>query len=106
MPVPRGWTYRTLDAVEHIGSKLPDPDTLFLLLLLAVWAASWLMPGMSFTELDPRSGKPIAIIDMLDGASLTTSMAEMVRTFVNFPPVGVVLVAMLGLGANFPNPVP
>ena len=35
---------------------------------------------------------------MLDGASLTAFKAEMVRTFVNFPPVGVVLVAMLGLG--------
>ena len=98
MPVPRGWIYRALDVVERIGNKLPDPAILFLLLMLVVWVMSWLLAGVSFSELDPRNGKPIAIRSMLDGASLTGFMAEMVRTFVNFPPVGVVLVAMLGLG--------
>jgi aminobenzoyl-glutamate transport protein len=96
--VSRGWVYRALDVVERLGNKLPDPAILFLLLMLAVWGASWLLAGVSFSELDPRNGKPMAIRNMLDGASLTAFMAEMVRTFVNFPPVGVVLVAMLGLG--------
>ena len=94
----RGWAYRALDVVERLGNKLPDPAILFLLLMLVVWAASWLLAGVSFGDLDPRNGKPIAIRNMIDGASLTAFMAEMVRTFVNFPPVGVVLVAMLGLG--------
>ncbi|MEX0958560.1 MAG: AbgT family transporter [Burkholderiales bacterium] len=97
-PAPRGWIYRALDWVERIGNKLPDPAMLFLLLMLAVWAASWWMSGWSFREIDPRTGDPIAIRNMLEGASLTAFMAEMVRTFVNFPPVGIVLVAMLGLG--------
>ena len=98
MPAPGGWVYRALDVVERIGNKLPDPAILFLLLMLMVWGASWLLAGVSFTELDPRNGKPISIRNMLEGPSLTAFMAEMVRTFVNFPPVGVVLVAMLGLG--------
>lgn len=29
--------------------------------MLVVWAASWLLSGVNFTELDPRNGKPIAI---------------------------------------------
>ena len=95
---PRGWIVRALDGVERIGNKLPDPAMLFLLLMAAVWVASWLLSGVSFSELDPRDGQPIAIRNLLEGSSLTAFMAQMVRTFVNFPPVGVVLVAMLGLG--------
>lgn len=94
----RGWVVRALDLVERIGNKLPDPAMLFLLLMAAVWLASWLLSDVSFSEIDPRDGQPIAIRNLLDAPSLTAFMAQMVRTFVNFPPVGVVLVAMLGLG--------
>lgn len=95
---PRGVLQRALDAVESLGNKLPDPAVLFLLLMLLVWVASWWLAGVSFSEIDPRNGKPLEVKNMFAGTSLTAFMAEMVRTFVNFPPVGVVLVAMLGLG--------
>ena len=97
-PAPRGWAHRALDAVERVGNKLPDPAVLFLLAMVLTWLASGLLAGVSFTEIDPRNNEPIRIRNMLAGTSLTTFMAEMVRTFVNFPPLGVVLVAMLGLG--------
>jgi aminobenzoyl-glutamate transport protein len=71
---------------------------LFLLAMLLTWGTSRALSGVVFTEIDPRTSSPIVIRDMLAGSSLTTFMAEMVRTFVNFPPLGLVLVAMLGLG--------
>ncbi|TWT19702.1 AbgT family transporter [Luteimonas wenzhouensis] len=95
---PRSVVIRFLDAVERVGNRLPDPAVLFLLLMLAVWGVSALLASVSFTELDPRSGDPIRIRNLLEGASFTAFMADMVRTFVNFAPLGVVLVAMLGLG--------
>ena len=98
MPAPRGVVTRFLDGVERVGNKLPDPAVLFLILMLAVWAISALLANVSFSEIDPRSGAPIAIKSLLAGTSFTAFMAEMVRTFVNFAPLGVVLVAMLGLG--------
>jgi aminobenzoyl-glutamate transport protein len=94
----RGFVARALDWVERVGNRLPDPAVLFLLLMLAVWVASWLLSGFSFSEVDPRTGQPIAIRDLLAGTALTAFMAQMVNTFVTFPPLGVVLVAMLGLG--------
>lgn len=97
-PARRGWLYRALDAVERAGNKLPDPAMLFLVAMLLTWLASWALSGVSFTDVDPRSGDPIRVRNMLAGDSLTSFMAEMVRTFVTFPPLGVVLVAMLGLG--------
>ncbi|KAB8163261.1 AbgT family transporter [Lysobacter maris] len=97
-PTPRGIVTRFLDAVERVGNRLPDPAMLFLLLMLAVWVASALLSQVSFGAIDPRSGEPIQIRNMLGGDALVEFMAQMVPTFVNFPPLGVVLVAMLGLG--------
>lgn len=89
---------RLLDLVERTGNRLPDPAALFLILMMVVWLASWWLSGVSFSAIDPRSGQPIQIVNQLAGTSLTGFMAGLVKTFVNFPPLGVVLVAMLGLG--------
>ncbi len=89
---------RMLDAIERIGNKLPDPAVLFLALMLLVWVASWWLSMSTFDEIDPRSGEAIRITNLLAGDSLTGFMSQMVNTFVTFHPLGVVLVAMLGLG--------
>ena len=94
----RGWFARSLDVVERLGNRLPDPAVLFLLLMLLCWVISGLLSQVTFTEIDPRSGQPLVIRDLLAGESLTSFMAAMVTTFTAFPPLGVVLVAMLGLG--------
>ena len=97
-PGKRGLVTRFLDGVERVGNRLPDPAVLFLILMLVTWALSAVLANVSFGEIDPRSGEPVQIVNLLSGASLTAFMATMVQTFVNFAPLGVVLVAMLGLG--------
>jgi aminobenzoyl-glutamate transport protein len=97
LPSSRGLT-RVLDLVERAGNRLPDPAVLFLLLMVVAWIVSALLSGMAFNEIDPRSGKPLEIRNLLAGESITAFMATMVSTFTSFPPLGVVLVAMLGLG--------
>ncbi len=94
----RGFGARVLDGVERIGNKLPDPAFLFLLLMLVVWALSWLLSGVSFDAINPRTGEPIQIVNLLSGSSLTAFMANMYQVFMAFAPLGVVLTAMLGLG--------
>ena len=96
--VKRGLVNRTLDLIERIGNKLPDPAVLFLLLMLAVWVLSWILSSVEFSEIDPRNGNPIQVMNLLQGTALTDFMSKMVNTFVTFHPLGVVLVAMLGLG--------
>ncbi len=95
---PRGWLARALDVVERVGNKLPDPAVLFLLLMFAVWAISWALSGSTFSEIDPRTGQAVVVKNLLAGSSITAFFSTMVNTFVTFPPLGVVLVAMLGLG--------
>lgn len=89
---------RVLAAVERVGNRLPDPTLLFIALLLIVWVLSWLLSGVAFDVVDPRSGQPLQVKNLLDGRELTQFLAAMVKTFVTFHPVGVVLVAMLGIG--------
>ena len=89
---------RALDAVERIGNKLPDPAALFIALLFIVWVLSWLLSYVTFETIDPRSGSPLVIKNQLSGTSLTAFFSSMVRNFMYFPPLGVVLVAMLGIG--------
>ncbi len=87
-----------LNTIERVGNKLPDPAVLFLLALLLTWVVSALLAGVQFSEIDPRSGKPIQVQNQLTGPALAAFLAGMVQTFVTFPPLGVVLVALLGTG--------
>lgn len=89
---------RVLDVVERAGNKLPDPAILFVILLGVVAVLSaWLAP-MSFDQVDPRSGEPLVVRSLLQPDNLVRFFSQMVSTFVNFHPLGVVLVAMLGIG--------
>jgi aminobenzoyl-glutamate transport protein len=89
---------RFLDGVERVGNRLPDPALLFLLLLALVALLSAWLSTLSFAEIDPRTKAPIEVKNLLAGENLVEFAAQMVSTFVNFPPLGVVLVAMLGIG--------
>jgi len=102
---PRRWSDRALDFVEWLGNKLPDPAVLFVLVLIVTWVLSALLAPVEFTEIDPRTqGKPgqpeqtIRIKNQLSGTALAGFLSRMVKTFTDFPPLGVVLVALLGVG--------
>ena len=91
---PRGF----LGTVERVGNKLPDPAVLFIALLFVVWVLSWLLSYVTFEVVDPRSGEALVIKNLLAGSALTEFLSVMVTNFSHFHPVGVVLVAMLGIG--------
>lgn len=89
---------RLLDGVEKVGNKLPDPAVMFFGLLIIVWVMSWLLSGVSFDEKHPLTGDSIGVLNLLSGTEFTAFLANMVDTFMGFAPLGVVLVAMLGVG--------
>ncbi|GLS84953.1 AbgT family transporter [Paraferrimonas haliotis] len=89
---------RVLDGIEKVGNKLPDPAILFLSLMVVVWIVSALLSFVSFSEIDPRTGEAVVIHNQLTAESLTNFLTGMVTTFTSFAPLGVVLVAMLGVG--------
>ncbi|MBX3733113.1 MAG: AbgT family transporter [Verrucomicrobiae bacterium] len=100
---------RVLNRLERAGNRLPDPVLIFVWALAAAWIASTVLSQVAFTDPDPRTfvrdaagqvvaSSPITIRNLLAPAALTTFLSRMVRTFTEFPPLGVVLVAMLGVG--------
>lgn len=95
---PSGFVNRALNAIEVIGNKLPDPAALFLILLFVVWILSAILSNITFTEIDPRNGKAIIINSQLTGTAIATFLSNMVTTFTSFHPLGIVLVALLGVG--------
>jgi aminobenzoyl-glutamate transport protein len=92
------WIDRALNSIERAGNTLPDPAALFLILLFVVWGLSALLSPLSFAEIDPRTGDPIRVMNLLNGTALAEFLSRMVTTFTSFHPLGVVLVALLGVG--------
>jgi aminobenzoyl-glutamate transport protein len=87
-----------LGTVERVGNKLPDPAVLFIALLFIVWVLSWMLSYVSFDVIDPRTSEALVIKNLMSGAAFTEFLSVMVTNFSHFHPVGVVLVAMLGIG--------
>ena len=87
-----------LDLVEWVGNKLPDPAVLFILGILLIWVLSAGFSSMKFTEKLPGKDTPIQIVNLLTPEKFADFLSKMTETFVGFHPLGVVLVAMLGVG--------
>lgn len=93
-----GLLNRILNGIEVAGNKLPDPAILFLILMVLTWIVSAALAPIEFTETHPATGEQIQVVNQLTGSSIASFLAKMVKTFTDFHPLGVVLVAMLGVG--------
>ena len=89
---------RFLNFIEFAGNKLPDPAVLFLLLMVLVWLLSWPLSLVNFDAVHPVTNQPIVVANQVSGGGIASLLTSMVNTFVNFAPLGVVLVALLGIG--------
>lgn len=93
-----GLVLRFLNGIEWLGNKLPDPAVLFVIGIVVVWVLSFVFSNFTFTETLPNQDEPIKIVNLLSAERLATFLAGMTEKFVGFHPLGVVLVAMLGVG--------
>ncbi|MBX9614576.1 MAG: AbgT family transporter [Caulobacteraceae bacterium] len=105
-PAKRGAFTRFLDTVEWLGNLLPHPVTLFAILALLMVLLSGLFGWMGVTVEDPRpvgaAGRAedgmISAVSLMTGDGLRRIFTGMIGNFTGFAPLGVVLVAMLGIG--------
>jgi len=89
---------RMLDKVEVIGNALPHPATIFGLLAFGVVIASAITAALGVTAVHPGTGDAIAVKNLLSGEGVRWMFENMDHNFVMFPPLGLVLVAMIGIG--------
>lgn len=89
---------RILYKLEVIGNKLPDPVTLFVIITAIIIICSAIMASLNVSVINPANGKEIKAISMLTPESLQRILSNIVKNFQTFPPLGMVLVTMLGVG--------
>jgi aminobenzoyl-glutamate transport protein len=97
---------RFLDFVEWLGNLLPHPVTLFALFALGVVLLSGLAEWLNWSAPDPRPegaagrapGGIIEPVSLMNGEGFRMIVENLVRNFTSFAPLGVVLVALLGVG--------
>lgn len=95
---PPGRVARALDVVERVGNRLPDPLTLFFLFGLLVLAASWLASAAGVSVVHPGTKAEIAAHNLVTAEGVRRMFTQAVGNFTAFPPLGTVLVAMIGIG--------
>lgn len=89
---------RFLNITETVGNALPNPATLFALFAVSVLFLSGIAWYFDWTAVHPSTGEAINPVNLLSKEGLHRIMLEMVRNFTDFAPLGIVIVAMLGIG--------
>lgn len=104
-----------LGLIERVGNALPAPATLFVIGCAAVMllshigtAAGWEVDPVAPVRVDGPDGRPTIQLELsgdpirpqslLTADGLYWALSTMVQNFVDFPPLGIVLVGMLGVG--------
>ena len=100
MERPRGVLIRFLDGVERAGNKLPDPITLFALFALLVVVISGIAASANVSAVHPGTGETITPVNLLSAAGLRRILTEAVSNFAAFPPLGLVIVVIIGVGVT------
>ena len=89
---------RSLDYVEIIGNRLPHPATLFALLAVTVVIISWIGHAVGASAEHPVDGTIIEARNLLSGDGIRWMYTNLINNFLKFPPLGYVLVVMIGIG--------
>lgn len=89
---------RFLNITERAGNALPHPATLFLIFALLALVLSWLGSVLGWEALHPGTKEVIEPVNLLSKDGLHRILLDMVENFTGFAPLGIVLVAMLGIG--------
>ena len=89
---------RFLDRVESTGNRLPNPTLLFIVLCALVLIISAITAAFGVSAVHPVTGETVFAQNLLSQYGLHLVLTNTVKNFVEFAPVGSVLVAVMGVG--------
>lgn len=87
-----------LGAVERVGNALPHPAALFGIFGLITLVFSFLGYHLQWEGINPGTGESIRIVNLISKDGLHRILLDMVDNYTGFAPLGIVMVAMLGIG--------
>ncbi len=94
---------RSIDTIERVGNRLPDPTTLFVIFIAIVLVISVITSAANVSVTLPaleegQEGERVEAVNLLSSDNIQRILRDMPETFADFPPLGLVLVVMLGIG--------
>ncbi|XDZ52258.1 AbgT family transporter [Neisseriaceae bacterium CLB008] len=89
---------RLLNHIERIGNKLPHPFILFLFLALLVVLLSACLSLLGVSATNPKTEQLIQVNSLLSTAGIRFMLESMVDNYMRFPPLGMIIVSLLGIG--------
>lgn len=97
-PQRTGLTMRLLDSIERAGNRIPHPFWLFLILGGVVLVLSLVLSVFGVSVRSPTGeGGPVEVVNLLSVEGLRRIVSEAITNFTAFPPLGIVLVVMMGV---------
>jgi len=94
-----GHSQKILDFIERVGNKIPTPCTLFAVLAVITLILSWIFDGAFVTYAGPDGKQVIAkCVSLINADGLRYIISSVIPNFVQFPPLGLVIVLMLAMG--------
>jgi len=105
-PQKKSMFEKFIKGIEIVGNMLPHPFWLFTYLSLIVLGLSYYLgeAGVSVTYLAAARGggapkeTTVSVLNLLSYKEMRTFMAGYVKTYVNFAPLGLIIVMTLGIG--------
>jgi aminobenzoyl-glutamate transport protein len=103
---PKTVLQKLLDVVERVGNKVPHPAVLFFLLIALVVVLSHVLQLMgvsvSYQRINPQTHTAeeatTTVKSLLSADGIRFIFTSVVPNFINFGPVGMIMVAMIGVG--------
>ncbi|WP_100065321.1 AbgT family transporter [Miniphocaeibacter massiliensis] len=91
-----------LRRIEKIGNAMPHPFMIFIIMSIAIMVISYFLQGTSVDFVNGRTGEKevVEVVTLLNKDGINWMLNNMVDNFVSFAPLGVVLVAMLGVSIS------
>lgn len=96
--IKKSFFNRTLDRVEIIGNTLPHPATIFAIMAILVMLLSFVAAQLDYHAIHPVTGEIIGVNNLLSADGFRWIYTHIEKNFVEFPPLGLVLVVMIGIG--------
>ncbi|MDR0437421.1 MAG: AbgT family transporter [Bacteroidales bacterium] len=86
--------------VEKGGNALPHPALLFGIFALTILVLSAIGGLLGWHGTHPATGEEVHVVNLMSREGLHRILLEMVTNYTSFAPLGVVMVAMLGIGIS------
>ena len=77
---------------------MPHPATMFFLLTLGIIFLSWIFDVYGLNVRLPQTGEEIRVQSLLSPEGIRWLLRHVVTNFTGFAPLGLVIVAMFGIG--------